>query len=140
MGCNFGMIIPSKLSNVNKVVMISPEITKVTDEEKSKIWQEKNKYLNSEDNNLEKLSYKKIKSIILYLKSRNWANEDIELYLSKNIQTLLLYSKGDIFVSQEFIHDLATRDNVSECGIDSGLHNPILGDGSVTKKIKQFIM
>lgn len=137
MGCNFGILIPKKLSSINKIVMISPEFKEVSEIEKNEIQNKSISY--SREANVEAINYKKLKSIILFLKSKKWANNEIEDYLRLNISTLFVYSKGDQFVFQEFIHKLSKNDNVSECGIDSGYHNPILDNSVELTEIKQFI-
>lgn len=139
MGCNLGVTFANLNNNVGKLVLISPEITKISNEEKEAIIQNR-KNSNIYTPKKTKLNLQKIKSIILFLKSQKWAEKNIIELLEKNIDILCIYSNGDEFVSQNYIHQLANHPNVSEYEVDSNNHNPLLdNDDKVYDKIKEFL-
>lgn len=124
MGCNFGILLANRLDNVKSIVFVSPEFEDVTREEKKLI----EPSINSEEvdygNDISFLD--KLKSIKLFLKSKKWIKDELDLFKNRNITTSIIYSKGDKFVSRRIINELSELDNINSYMIDSNSHNPLL--------------
>lgn len=132
MGCNFGYLIKRMWNiNINKLVLVSPEFVSTTKKEKEEI---KNKYkgidYNTESNNA-KLN---LHNIILYYKLLRKVMETLGDFVSCNMDTLIVYSKGDMFVNQNWINSVG--DHVE---IDSNSHNPLLTNKEVYEEITEYI-
>jgi len=136
MGCNLGVILAKRIKRLNKVILVSPEFVPISELEKLDIAL---KYPgNLEDTKEEKLTLKKIKAIILFLRTRKWALEEITDFLTMN-NTLIVYSKGDRYVSQKYIKELTNKSNITAVSIDSSYHNPLLNNKESIEKIKRYI-
>ena len=132
MGCNFGYLIKRRENiDINKLIFVSPEFVSTTKKEKEEI---KNKYkgidYNTESNNA-KLN---LHNIILYYKSLRKVMETLGDFVSCNMDTLIVYSKGDMFVNQNWINSVG--DHVE---IDSNSHNPLLTNKEVYEEITEYI-
>lgn len=132
MGCNFGCLIKRRGNiDINKLIFVSPEFVSTTKKEKEEI---KNKYngidYNTESNNT-KLN---LHNIILYYKSLRKVMETLTDFVSCNMDTLIVYSKGDIFVSRNWINSVG---NYVE--IDSNSHNPLLTNKETYEEISKYI-
>ena len=132
MGCNFGYLIKSRENiNINKLIFVSPEFVSTTKKEKEEI---KNKYkgivYNNESNNT-KLN---LHNIILHYKSLRKVMETLTDFVSCNMDTLIIYSKGDIFVNQNWVNSVG---NYVE--IDSNSHNPLLTNKETYEEISEYI-
>ena len=126
MGCNFGLILASNMDNINNVIFVSPEFENVTKEEQSQIEPSSRQSAYVSENM--PMSLSKLKSILLFMKSKKWVNEEMTNFINKNIKTSILYSKGDKFVSRKIIHKLSEQENINEYEIDTNNHNPLLED------------
>ena len=136
MGCNFGYLIKRRENiDINKLIFVSPEFVSTTKKEKEEI---KNKYkgivYNNESNNT-KLN---LHNIILYYKSLRKVMEPSIDSVSCNMDTLIVYSKGDIFVSQNWINSgyAFLTDKVE---VNSNSHNPLLTNKEVYEEITEYI-
>ena len=132
MGCNFGYLIKRRENiDINKLIFVSPEFVSTTKKEKEEI---KNKYkgivYNNESNNT-KLN---LHNIILHYKSLRKVMETLTDFVSCNMDTLIIYSKGDIFVNQNWINSVG---NYVE--IDSNSHNPLLTNKETYEEISEYI-
>ena len=126
MGCNFGLLLASNMDNINSITLISPEFETVTKEEQAEIEPSSRESINEGENT--PMSLAKLKSILLFIKSKKWVSEEMENFINKGIKTSILYSKGDKFVSRKMIHRLSKLDNISEFEMDTNNHNPLLED------------
>lgn len=135
MGCNLGLLASSKISNLNKLVLISPEFRKPTNEEQDRILVS---FPNQENEVNSKMALpEKLKSFILYLRTQGWNDSEITKVIAEKCDISLLYSKGDRFVSQEAIHNLTNKyPKINEYGIDSSRHNPLLTTEGVKAVVK----
>lgn len=132
MGCNFGYLIKRRENiDINKLIFVSPEFVSTTKKEKEEI---KNKYkgivYNNESNNT-KLN---LHNIILHYKSLRKVMETLTDFVSCNMDTLIIYSKGDIFVNQNWVNSVG---NYVE--IDSNSHNPLLTNKETYEEISEYI-
>lgn len=132
MGCNFGYLIKRRENiDINKLIFVSPEFVSTTKKEKEEI---KNKYkgivYNNESNNT-KLN---LHNIILHYKSLRKVMETLTDFVSCNMDTLIIYSKGDIFVNQNWVSSVG---NYVE--IDSNSHNPLLTNKETYEEISEYI-
>ena len=126
MGCNFGLLLASNIDNINSVVFVSPEFENVTKEEQSQIEPSSRQTAYVTENM--PMSLAKLKSILLFLKSKKWVNEEMKNFINKKIKTSIIYSKGDKFVSRKIIHKLSEQENINEYEVDTNNHNPLLED------------
>lgn len=137
MGCNFGYLIDEKTDNtyVNKIVYISPEFVGTTSKEKMEI----SKQYNGINYNTPVTTKPNLHNIILYYKSlREVVKCKNNLVSINNIDSLIVYSKGDVFVSQNWINSIYTiLANTVE--IESNSHNPLLTNEETYEKISEFI-
>ena len=136
MGCNFGYLIERRGNiNINKLVLVSPEFISTTKKEKEEIKKRYNGIdYNSKSNNA-KLN---LHNIILYYKSLRKVMEPSIDPVSCNMDTLIVYSKGDIFVSQNWINSgyAFLTDKVE---VNSNSHNPLLTNKEVYEEITEYI-
>ena len=85
---------------------------------------------NNESNNT-KLN---LHNIILHYKSLRKVMETLTDFVSCNMDTLIIYSKGDIFVNQNWVSSVG---NYVE--IDSNSHNPLLTNKETYEEISEYI-
>ena len=102
MGCNFGYLIERRGNiNINKLVLVSPEFISTTKKEKEEI---KKRYNGIDYNTKSNNAKLNLHNIILYYKSLRKVMEPSIDSVFCNFDTLIVYSKGDIFVSQNWIN------------------------------------
>lgn len=139
MGCNFGLLLASNIPNIKTLTLVSPEFVQTSKEEKQNI---KNNKSTKNDEKIQigpKMNLvDKLKSLKLFTKSIEWINNYLLTFFKNNtIPTKIVYSKGDIFVSQKFIHKL---ENIDCYEANSNNHNPLLTDDTCITKINEFIL
>ncbi len=136
MGCNFGYLIKSRENiNINKLVLVSPEFISTTKKEKEEI---KKRYNGIDYNTKSNNAKLNLHNIILYYKSLRKLMEPSIGYVFCNMDTLIVYSKGDIFVSQNWINSgyAFLTDKVE---VNSNSHNPLLTNKEVYEEITEYI-
>lgn len=136
MGCNFGYLIKRRWNiDINKLIFISPEFVSTTKKEKEEI---KNKYKGIDYNTESKNTKLNLHNVILYYKSQRKVMENLGDFVSCNMDTLIVYSKGDIFVSQNWINSgyAFLTDKVE---VNSNSHNPLLTNKEVYEEITEYI-
>lgn len=136
MGCNFGYLIKSRENiNINKLVLVSPEFISTTKKEKEEI---KKRYNGIDYNTKSNNAKLNLHNIILYYKSLRKLMEPSIDYVFCNMDTLIVYSKGDIFVSQNWINSgyAFLTDKVE---VNSNSHNPLLTNKEVYEEITEYI-
>ena len=136
MGCNFGYLIKRRGNmDINKLIFISPEFVSTTKKEKEEI---KNKYRGIDYNTESKNTKLNLHNIILYYKSQRKVMENLTDFVSYNMDTLIVYSKGDIFVSQNWINSgyAFLTDKVE---VNSNSHNPLLTNKEVYEEISEYV-
>ena len=136
MGCNFGYLIErSGNININKLVLVSPEFISTTKKEKEEI---KKRYNGIDYNTKSNNAKLNLHNIILYYKSLRKVMEPSIDPVSCNMDTLIVYSKGDIFVSQNWINSgyAFLTDKVE---VNSNSHNPLLTNKEVYEEITEYI-
>ena len=132
MGCNFGYLIKRRENiDINKLIFVSPEFVSTTKKEKEEI---KNKYKGIDYNNESNNTKLNLHNIILHYKSLRKVMETLTDFVSCNMDTLIIYSKGDIFVNQNWINSVG--DHVE---IDSNSHNPLLTNKETYEEISEYI-
>ena len=131
-GCNFGYLIKRRGNvDINKLIFVSPEFVSTTKKEKEEI---KNKYKGIDYNNESNNKKLNLHNIILHYKSLRKVMETLTDFVSCNMDTLIIYSKGDIFVNQNWVNSVG---NYVE--IDSNSHNPLLTNKEVYEEITEYI-
>ena len=136
MGCNFGYLIKRRGNiNINKLVLVSPEFISTTKKEKEEI---KKRYNGIDYNTKSNNAKLNLHNIILYYKSLRKVMEPSIDSVSCNMDTLIVYSKGDIFVSQNWINSgyAFLTDKVE---VNSNSHNPLLTNKEVYEEITEYI-
>lgn len=136
MGCNFGYLIERRGNiNINKLVLVSPEFISTTKKEKEEI---KKRYNGIDYNTKSNNAKLNLHNIILYYKSLRKVMEPSIDSVSCNMDTLIVYSKGDIFVSQNWINSgyAFLTDKVE---VNSNSHNPLLTNKEVYEEITEYI-
>ena len=136
MGCNFGYLIKRRGNiDINKLIFISPEFVSTTKKEKEEI---KNKYKGIDYNTESKNTKLNLHNIILCYKSLRKVMETLGDFVSCSMDTLIVYSKGDIFVSQNWINSgyAFLTDKVE---VNSNSHNPLLTNKEVYEEITEYI-
>ena len=136
MGCNFGYLIERRGNiNINKLVLVSPEFISTTKKEKEEI---KKRYNGIDYNTKSNNSKLNLHNIILYYKSLRKVMEPSIDPVFCNFDTLIVYSKGDIFVSQNWINSgyAFLTDKVE---VNSNSHNPLLTNKEVYEEITEYI-
>lgn len=136
MGCNFGYLIERRGNiNINKLVLVSPEFISTTKKEKEEI---KKRYNGIDYNTKSNNAKLNLHNIILYYKSLRKVMEPSIESVSYNMDTLIVYSKGDIFVSQNWINSgyAFLTDKVE---VNSNSHNPLLTNKEVYEEITEYI-
>lgn len=136
MGCNFGYLIKRRGNiNINKLVLVSPEFISTTKKEKEEI---KKRYNGIDYNTKSNNAKLNLHNIILYYKSLRKVMEPSIESVSYNMDTLIVYSKGDIFVSQNWINSgyAFLTDKVE---VNSNSHNPLLTNKEVYEEITEYI-
>ena len=136
MGCNFGYLIKRRGNiNINKLVLVSPEFISTTKKEKEEI---KKRYNGIDYNTKSNNAKLNLHNIILYYKSLRKLMEPSIDYVFCNMDTLIVYSKGDIFVSQNWINSgyAFLTDKVE---VNSNSHNPLLTNKEVYEEITEYI-
>lgn len=132
MGCNFGYLIKRRENiDINKLIFVSPEFVSTTKKEKEEI---KNKYKGIDYNNESNNTKLNLHNIILHYKSLRKVMETLTDFVSCNMDTLIIYSKGDIFVNQNWVSSVG---NYVE--IDSNSHNPLLTNKETYEEISEYI-
>ncbi len=136
MGCNFGYLIKRRGNiNINKLVLVSPEFISTTKKEKEEI---KKRYNGIDYNTKSNNAKLNLHNIILYYKSLRKVMEPSIDSVSCNMDTLIVYSKGDIFVSQNWVNSgyAFLTDKVE---VNSNSHNPLLTNKEVYEEITEYI-
>ena len=136
MGCNFGYLIERRGNiNINKLVLVSPEFISTTKKEKEEI---KKRYNGIDYNTKSNNAKLNLHNIILYYKSLRKVMEPSIDPVFCNFDTLIVYSKGDIFVSQNWINSSYAflTDKVE---VNSNSHNPLLTNKEVYEEITEYI-
>lgn len=132
MGCNFGYLIKRRENiDINKLIFVSPEFVSTTKKGKEEI---KNKYKGIDYNNESNNTKLNLHNIILHYKSLRKVMETLTDFVSCNMDTLIIYSKGDIFVNQNWVSSVG---NYVE--IDSNSHNPLLTNKETYEEISEYI-
>ena len=132
MGCNFGYLIKRRENiDINKLIFVSPEFFSTKKKEKEEI---KNKYNGIDYNNESNNTKLNLHNIILHYKSLRKVMETLTDFVSCNMDTLIIYSKGDIFVNQNWVNSVG---NYVE--IDSNSHNPLLTNKETYEEISEYI-
>ena len=132
MGCNFGYLIKRRENiDINKLIFVSPEFVSTTKKEKEEI---KNKYKGIDYNNESNNTKLNLHNIILHYTSLRKVMETLTDFVSCNMDTLIIYSKGDIFVNQNWVSSVG---NYVE--IDSNSHNPLLTNKETYEEISEYI-
>lgn len=136
MGCNLGVLAAEQSKKIKSLVLISPEFGEYSTKEKRKI-EEANIHPTFQRQYGEKetkISSEKIRSIIVFNRTKPWATLAIE---KVDIPVLIIYSKDDTFIPKEYLEDLAKRkDNIEIETINSKLHNPLTSLDHKNKTIK----
>ena len=136
MGCNLGVLAAEQSKKIKSLVLISPEFGEYSTKEKRKI-EEANIHPTFQRQYGEKetkISSEKIRSIIVFNRTKPWATLAIE---KVDIPVLIIYSKDDTFIPKEYLENLAKRkDNVEIETINSKLHNPLTSLDHKNKTIK----
>ena len=136
MGCNFGYLIDEKSDTyIDKIVYVSPEFVGTTAKEKQEI----SRQYNGIDYNIPVTTKPNLHNIILYYKSlRKVINSKNNSLPISNNSSLIVYSKGDVFVNQNWINSgLNYLANTVE--IESNSHNPLLTNMETYEEISKFI-
>ena len=136
MGCNFGYLIKRRGNiNINKLVLVSPEFISTTKKEKAEI---KKRSTGIDYNTLSNNSKLNLHNIFLYYTSLRKVMETSIVSVSCNMDTFIVYSKGDIFVSQNWINSgyAFLTDKVE---VNSNSHNPLLTNKEVYEEITEYI-
>ena len=136
MGCNFGYLIQRRGNiDINKLIFVSPEFVSTTKKEKEEIKKGYNGIDYNTKSNNTKLN---LHNIILYYKSLTKVMEPSIDSVFCNFDTLIVYSKGDIFVSQNWINSgyAFLTDKVE---VNSNSHNPLLTNKEVYEEITENI-
>ena len=136
MGCNFGYLIQRRENiDINKLIFVSPEFVSTTKKEKEEIKKGYNGIDYNTKSNNTKLN---LHNIILYYKSLRKVMEPSIDSVFCNFDTLIVYSKGDIFVSQNWINSgyAFLTDKVE---VNSNSHNPLLTNKEVYEEITEYI-
>ena len=136
MGCNLGVLAAEQSKKIKSLVLISPEFGEYSTKEKRKM-EEANIHPTFQRQYGEKetkISSDKIRSIIVFNRTKPWATLAIERV---DIPVLIIYSKDDTFIPKEYLENLAKRkDNVGIETINSKLHNPLTSQDHKNKTIK----
>ena len=136
MGCNLGVLAAEQSKKIKGLVLISPEFGEYSTKEKRKM-EEANIHHTFQRQYGEKetkISSDKIRSIIVFNRTKPWATLAIE---KVDIPVLIIYSKDDTFIPKEYLEDLAKRkDNIEIETINSKLHNPLTSLDHKNKTIK----
>lgn len=136
MGCNFGYLIKRRGNiNINKLVLVSPEFISTTKKEKEEI---KKRYNGIDYNTKSNNAKLNLHNIILYYKSLRKVMEPSIESVSYNMDTLIVYSKGDIFVSQNWINS-GYAFLTGKVEVNSNSHNPLLTNKEVYEEITEYI-
>lgn len=136
MGCNFGYLIKRRGNiNINKLVLVSPEFISTTKKEKEEI---KKRYNGIDYNTKSNNAKLNLHNIILYYKSLRKVMEPSIDSVSCNMDTLIVYSKGDIFVSQNWIN-FGYAFLTDKVEVNSNSHNPLLTNKEVYEEITEYI-
>ena len=122
MGCNFLPSIIKKLGCSVNAVLISPEFERITKAEQQSIIPS-DKPITNPPNEMP-FSINKIKSILLFVASKAWFNEDKDSLNGSKLT--VLSSKGDKYVSKLAIENLCDTYGGNYHLIDSNSHNPLL--------------
>ena len=136
MGCNFGYLINETTNtHINKTVYISPEFVSTTSKEKEEI---SGRY-NGINYNIPTNTKPNLHNIILYYKSlKKVLKSRKDLVSINDADSLIVYSKGDVFVSQNWINsDFNHSTSIIE--IESNSHNPLLTNIETYEKISKFM-
>ena len=121
--------------SIKTLVLVSPEFISTTKKEKEEI---KKRYNGIDYNTKSNNAKLNLHNIILYYKSLRKVMEPSIDYVSCNMDTLIVYSKGDIFVSQNWINSgyAFLTDKVE---VNSNSHNPLLTNKEVYEEITEYI-
>lgn len=136
MGCNFGYLIKRRENiDINKLIFVSPEFVSTTKKEKEEI---KNKYKGIDYNNESNNTKLNLHNIILHYKSLRKVMETLTDFVSCNMDTLIIYSKGDIFVNQNWVNSgyAFLTDKIE---VNSNSHNPLLTNKETYEEISEYI-
>lgn len=150
LGCNLGVLAASETEKIEKLVLISPNLTNIEEKErqrtikiKRKKYKEETKNKLSLDNIKKQLqiinSKEKIKNLILFKKTQKLAKQKIETI---NIPILVIFSEGDEYISKKYMKYLSEHENTTVYSIPSTNHNPLLDETNENKTatlIKKFI-
>ncbi len=134
MGCNFALLLANELDNISTITFVSPEFEEVDDKERKEIVPSTNETVYK----LSTLNFgiKKIRSILLFLRSKKWINRELFFFFfKKNTRTLVIYSKGDQYVSRRILNQMEEYDNVSLFEADSNSHNPLIENTGAIEEI-----
>lgn len=136
MGCNLGVIATERSKKIKSLILISPEFGEYSEKEMEKIENE-NINLNNprEFGELEvKNNANKIKSLIVFQKTKLLAATAIEKI---KVPTLIIYSKDDLFIPQDYLNDLANRkDNIKLATLNTKFHNPLVNGRNKSKTMR----
>lgn len=160
MGCNYGISAIASFNlanqiksvpkeNLNKIVLISPEVWSISSEEQKAIDIEnvKNSNFGEEvikSSFLSKIDIRKLKWLREFVRTQEIARNMLVDGFEYEPETMIVYSKGDRFVSPNGINNLQTYLNrVSEViAVETIMHNPLLNEKKgpvLSKKISSFL-
>ena len=134
-GCNFGLLLANSLPNVKNVAFISPLFDEVTKAEKKAVTLSKNE--TSYKTTPSKFGIKKLKNIFVFLKSKKWVPIELSRYIHSDINTIILYSKGDRYISRSILYSMAKLDNIDIAELDCNSHNPVLEETPCIELIRE---
>ncbi len=132
-GCNFGVLAANKSPKIKNMILISPRFGQYSKEEKRKIKSQKLTQSNPKNS----FDSEKIKTIILFNKTKSYTNLAIEKI---KIPILIVYSKNDVYVPKEYLNDLASKkDNIIIKDIDSSSRNLLVPKEKTLRLIKPYL-
>ena len=115
------------------MILISPRFGQYSKEEKRKIKSQKLTQSNPKNS----FDSEKIKTIILFNKTKSYTNLAIEKI---KIPILIVYSKNDVYVPKEYLNDLASKkDNIIIKEIDSSSRNLLVPKEKTLRLIKPYL-
>ena len=126
MGCNYGVLLSGFSSSIKSITLVSPEFERPSKEEVSKVVESTN--ITMHEPSIMPFGINKILNIASFIRSNEWLDEAFSMYVSREIPTTIIYSKGDKYISRDAIYRLASFSNVRSYEIDTNNHNPMLED------------
>ena len=131
MGCNLGILTAKKIERIRSLVLISPEFGDYSDEE-LEIQAKAQKDASSQ------VRREFTEDVVHAFKFFKYTQPLAAMAVEKiNVPILIIFSKGDIFIPQEYLRELSARkDNIELVFLDTNLHNPLLDEEYSQKTMK----